>query len=248
MESQDAFPLPAARFSGDSRQVDPGACFDWLRQGWAMFIEHPGVWIGSAVIVLVMIMAISIVPLFGQMAVNILLPLFSAGMLAICRRQSLGETPEIGDLFTGFKKNTGPLVIVGAFYTVGVFGIAFVAFLLISGSLLGGAITGRVAGFGFVFGSVMLATLLVMVLSVPVVMAAWFAPALVFFNDMKPLDAMKASFAAGSKNWLAMSVFGLMLMVAAFFASLPLFMGWMLLLPVFSASVYASYRDIFPGT
>jgi uncharacterized membrane protein len=65
---------------------------------------------------------------------------------------------------------------------------------------------------------------------------------------MKPVDAMKASFAAGQKNWLAMSVFGVILMVAAFFATLPLGLGFLLLLPIFCGAVYASYRDIFAGT
>lgn len=93
----------------------------------------------------------------------------------------------------------------------------------------------------------MLAGLLVMLLSVPVIMATWFAPLLVFFHDMTPLAAMKASFSAGARNWLTMVVFGVFLVVALFFAMLPLGLGLLLLLPVFSGAVYASYRDIFPG-
>jgi hypothetical protein len=45
----------------------------------------------------------------------------------------------------------------------------------------------------------MLAGLLVMVLSVPVIMATWFAPALVFFHDMKPADAMRPALMPGLK-------------------------------------------------
>jgi uncharacterized membrane protein len=93
----------------------------------------------------------------------------------------------------------------------------------------------------------MLAALLVLILSIPVIMATWFAPALVFFHNMKPVDAMKASFEAGIKNWMAMSFFGIILMIMAFFAMLPIGLGLLLLLPVFSGAVYASYRDIFEG-
>jgi uncharacterized membrane protein len=78
-------------------------------------------------------------------------------------------------------------------------------------------------------------------------MSVWFAPALVYFHGMQPLAAMKASFAAGAKNWLVMMIFGIFLVVAGFFAMLPIGLGLLLLLPVFSAAVYASYRDIFPG-
>ena len=137
--------------------------------------------------------------------------------------------------------------MVGLFFALAVFSIAFLAFLLVSGGILGGTVTGRVAGFGIAFGGVMLAGLLVLMLSIPVIMATWYAPFLVFLHDMAPLDAMKASFVAGYKNWLAMVIFGIFLVVALFFAMLPLGLGMVLLLPVFSGAVYASYRDIFVG-
>ena len=234
-------------FDGASREIDVGACFEWLRQGWAMFTANPGAWIGSSVLLLVILLAISIVPVFGQIAVNLLLPSFGAGLLQLCRHQADGREPQIADLFAGFRHNAGPLVMVGVLYTAGIFGIAFLAFLLVSGGILGGVVTGRVGGMGVALGGMMLAGLLVMVLSVPVIMATWFAPALVYFHDMKPVEAMKASFAAGAKNWLAMLVFGVILMVAAFFAMLPLGLGMLLLLPIFCGAVYASYRDIFVG-
>jgi uncharacterized membrane protein len=248
MSETPVFPMAPTRFTGESREVDPGSCFDWLRQGWAMFLVNPGVWIGSTVLLLVMLMAISIVPLFGQIAAHLLVPLFGAGMIKLCRRLSDGEEPEIADLFAGFHHKAGPLVMVGVFFALGIFGIAFMAFLLYSGSVLGGGVTGKVAGFGITFGGVMLASLLVMVLSVPVIMATWFAPALVFFHDMQPLDAMKASFTAGAKNFLPMAIFAVFLVVALFFAMLPVGMGLVLLLPVASGAVFASYRDIFLGS
>jgi uncharacterized membrane protein len=199
------------------------------------------------VLLLVILLAISIVPFFGQIAAHLLVPLFGAGMVQICRHLSEEKQPEISDLFVGFRHNAGQLVMIGVFFAAGIFGIAFLAFLLVSGGVLGGVVTGRVAGFGVALGGVMLAGLIVMVLSVPVIMATWFAPALVFFHNMKPADAMRASFDAGAKNWLAMIIFGIFLVVALFFAMLPLGLGLLLLLPVFSGAVYASYRDIFVG-
>jgi uncharacterized membrane protein len=247
MSETTEFPLTPAPFKGESREVDAGACFDWLQQGWAMFLVNPGVWIGSTVLLLIMLMSISIVPFFGQVAAHLLVPLFGAGMVQLCRHMSGEESPQIGDLFAGFRHNAGQLVMVGVFFAAGVFGLAFIAFLLVSGGVFGGAVTGRVAGFGIALGGVMLAGLVVMVLSVPVIMATWFAPALVFFHDMQPAAAMRASFDAGVKNWLPMTIFGVFLVVALFFAMLPLGLGLLLLLPIFSGAVYASYRDIFVG-
>lgn len=247
MSENTLFPMAPSPFTGESRAVEPGACFDWLRQGWAMFLADPGVWIGSTVLLLIILMAISIVPFFGQVAAHLLVPLFGAGMVQICRHLSEGRKAEVADLFAGFRQRGGQLVMVGVFFAAGVFGIAFIAFLLVTGGILGGVVTGRIGGFGVAFGGFMLAGLMVMVFSVPVIMATWFAPMLVFFHDMKPLDAMKASFAAGAKNWLPMVIFGIFLVVVLFFAMLPLGLGLLLLLPVCSGAVYASYRDIFVG-
>ena len=173
------------------------------------------------------------------------MPVFGAGMVQICRQLSEGNEPQISDLFVGFRHNAGQLVMVGVFFAIGIFGIAFVAFMLVSGGILGGVVTGKVAGLGVALGGVMLAGLVVMVLSVPVIMAVWFAPALVYFHDMKPAAAMRSSFEAVAKNWLVMLIFGVFLVVSLFFAMLPLGLGLLLLLPVYSAAVYASYRDIF---
>ena len=136
------FPLAPPAFTGESREVEPGACFDWLHQGWAMFLANPGVWIGSTILLLVILLAISIPPVFGQVAVHLLVPIFGAGMVQICRRLSDGNEPQISDLFVGFRHNAGQLVMVGVFFAVGIFGIAFIAFLLVSGGILGGVAGG----------------------------------------------------------------------------------------------------------
>lgn len=44
------FPIPAPAFDGASRRVEPGNAIDWFRQGWAIFIVRPGIWIPSMVL------------------------------------------------------------------------------------------------------------------------------------------------------------------------------------------------------
>lgn len=135
--------------------------------------------------------------------------------------------------------------MVGLFYVLGIFGVAFVGTILVSSGIIGGTITGKVAGFGIAFGAAMLAGVVVFLLSIPVVMATWFAPLLVFLHDMQPLPAMKASFRAGVRNWVVMIVFGLILIIGLFFALLPVMLGLLLFVPVFTGAAYQSYRDIF---
>ena len=241
----EEFPIPAPAFTGDSRRVDVGAGFDWLRQGWAVFMAQPGQWVILSLLLLIMMLAISIVPLIGALAGNLLTPVFLAGTLHASRRTLAGETPDIGDLFAGFKTHTGNLVILGLLYMLGMFCVFLICAAVGGGGVIGGLMSGSVIGAGVAFGSVALAMMLSLVLSVPLFMAMWFAPALVFFNRMPPFDALKASFEACMKNALPFLVYGLIVLILAFFAALPLFLGFLVLLPVIAGSVYVSYRDIF---
>lgn len=245
MNDSSNFPVAPRPFDGGSRTVEAGACFDWLRQGWALFAANPGTWIATAVLFLVLYFALAVVPLIGQLACNLLVPVLAAGLMHMCARQSEGEDPQIGDLFIGFRRQTGNLIVVGLLYMAGVVGITVLVMLLVGGGVAGGVVAGHLFGAGLVFGSLLLGGFLILILSVPLIMAVWFAPALVFFNGMKPVEAMKASFAACLRNWLAFLVYGLVLFVLMFFAALPLGLGFLILIPVMSGALYASYRDVF---
>jgi len=240
-----SFPIPPRPFDGSCRKVDAGAGFDWLRQGWALFIASPGVWMAVAVITLVILIGCSIVPVVGQIAGQLLLPVLGAGLLHLCRRQAEGIEPEIPELFAGFRGRAGNLVLVGLIYTLAVLIIGVLAALVVGGGIAGGVATGSPAGLGFLFGGFLLGALLLTVLLAPVMMAVWFAPALVFFNAMAPVEAMKASFHACLKNWLAFLVYGIILTVLFFLSALLLGLGFLVLIPVMAGALYASYRDIF---
>ena len=243
--TQEPFPLAAPAFDGSSRVVDAGNAFDWLRQGWNIFVVNPGVWIAMTVVLLVVVCGLNIVPLVGTLAAQLLTPLLGAGVLLACRKAADGQSPEIGDLFAGFRNNTGPLVMLGVLYMVAMLVIFVVVVALGGGSVAGGLMMGRAGGVGLALGGLMLAVLLTLALSVPVCMALWFAPALVYFNNMAPVAALKASFNACLKNLLVFLVYGLMVMVLAFFAALPVMLGFLVLVPVLAGSLYASYRDVF---
>lgn len=241
----ESFPIPAPAFNGNSRVVPPGNAFDWLKQGWALFAANPGLWIGLTIVLLVIVLGVQIVPLVGTLAAHLLMPVLGAGMLLVCRKIDEEERVQIDDLFAGFKQNAGPLVMVGVLYMLAMFAIVVIVVIVGGGSVAGGLLSAQPAGLGVIFGGLMLSLLLSLALSVPVVMAVWFAPALVFFNRMQPVAALKASFEACMKNVLAFMVYGLIVLVLAFFAALPVGLGFLVLIPVLAGSVYAAYRDVF---
>lgn len=241
----EPFPLAAPPFDGASRVVDAGYAFDWLRQGWAIFLVNPGVWIALTIVLLVLVLGVCIVPLVGVLAAQLLTPALAAGLLLACQKAANGQMPEIGDLFAGFKRNTAALVMLGVLYVAAMLLISLLLVVLGGGSVAGGLLLGQSAGVGVALGGLMLAVLLTLVLSVPVFMALYFAPALVLFNNMAPAAALKSSFTACLKNVLVFVVYGLIVMVLAFFATLPVMLGFLVLVPVLAGSLYASYRDIF---
>ena len=76
-------------------------------------------------------------------------------------------------------------------------------------------------------------------------MAWWFAVPLVALNGAKPLDALKASFAASWANVGALLVYGLIFLVLAILASIPMGLGWLVLAPVATGASFASWREVF---
>ena len=123
--------------------------------------------------------------------------------------------------------------------------ILMVAAMSSGGSMASGLLLGQMAGAGMAVGGMVLALLVSLVLSVPLMMGVWFAPALVLFNGMEAVDALKASFAANLKNLVPMLVYGIFVLVLAFFAALPAGLGFLVLAPVLAGSIYAQYRDLF---
>lgn len=252
MSEQNPFLVPATDsasagrgFDPAGRTVDAGRPVEWLKRGWTLFLKNPGLWIAIAIIAMVIIVILSLVPLVGQLAVHFLTPILGAGLLVGCKSLSDGGELRIDHLFVGFKQNTGNLVLVGVYYLVGMVAIMVVTFLVGGGAAVTGGLMGHGAGAGVAFGGFLLAMLIMLVLMVPLVMAVWFAPALVIFHNVAPLSAMKASFAVCLRNMVPFLVYGVILFVLSVIAAIPLGLGFLVLLPVLIGAHYASYVDLF---
>ncbi|HXV06850.1 MAG TPA: BPSS1780 family membrane protein [Burkholderiales bacterium] len=229
-------------FIEGGRAVPAGHGVSWLGEGWRLFKESPLIWIVNVILFLVITVAVQVVPIVGGIAGALLAPVLGAGLMIGAHALRHGETLEVGHLFAGFRQNTGALVLVGVVYLVGVIAIVVVAMLL-----MGASFVGLMAGGGEpVLGpGLILAILIGVALAIPLAMAYWFAPALVALNGLSAIEAMKMSFWGCLKNILPFLVYGLVALVAAIVATIPLALGWLVLGPVLAASMYASYRDIF---
>lgn len=228
---------------GQSRPAANG--WTWIAEGWALFKRQPGMWIGIILVLFVIFFAAGLIPLVGPLATTLFGPVFAAGVMLGCKALDSGEDLEFAHLFAGFRSRTGTLIGVGALYLAATIAVVLVVSLVMGVgmmTMMGGGDPQAAAAMGITF---ILAMLIMMALLLPVVMAVWLAAPLVVFHDHGAIDAMKASFMGCLKNVLPFLLYGVVLFVLMIVATLPIFLGWLVLGPVFAASIYASYRDIY---
>ena len=87
--------------------------------------------------------------------------------------------------------------------------------------------------------------LIAVALILPVIMAGWFAPALVVFHQVAPWSAMKLSFRACLRNFWVLSWWGILAFLLCLLGTLMLFIGLLVVMPVLEYSIYLAYREIF---
>lgn len=234
----------------ESRKVPVASGWMWIKQGYWLFRKNPLLWMVLTAIGVVGLFGISTIPVIGDLLSTLLFPALLAGFMFGCHALAQNEELELAHLFAGFQQYTSQLVTLG--------GINLVSQLLILGVMMltGGAtlvsimMSGKqtadpallmqaVAGASF-------ALLLGVTLFSVLLMAMQFAPMLVIFRKMAPVPALKASLRAFLRNLIPLMVYGLMLLPFAILASMPMMLGWLVLLPIIITSTYAIYRDLFP--
>jgi uncharacterized membrane protein len=244
----------------NGRSVSAGKGVEWISRAWQLFMRAPLIWIVTFVIFIIIVMALSLVPFLGSVATTVLGPVFSAGFVFAADRLRRGENFDVGHMFAGFQQQTTPLLILGAIWLgisllmVAILAFMFAASLGVSGffgAAMGGdpdAFANQIAAGGMaLILQVALILLVAFGISIPLVMAYWFAPALVMLHNMSPIEAMKASFKGCLKNILPFLLYGLVFLVLFIIAAIPLMLGFLVVAPLTIVSIYTSYRDIFVG-
>jgi uncharacterized membrane protein len=228
----------------NGRAVPAGHGWHWIAAAWDLFKRSPGTWILIFLLTFAILVATSIVPVVGSIAFSILTPVLTGGVMLGCAALERGEPLAVAHLFAGFREHTAPLAIAGLLYLAG-----GVAIMLLIGLIFGIPLIVAMLGGGtpppLQWQTLLLLILVAFGLSLPLVMAIWFAPALIALHGMKPVDALKGSFIGCLKNIVPFLVYGLIGLGLAILAMLPAFLGFLVLGPLLMASVYTGYRDIF---
>lgn len=225
--------------------VTPADTLQWLVAGWKTFTASPGTWIIQTLILIVVLSALGVVPLLGWALAPLALPVLVAGMLSGARALDQGEALRIDHLFDGVRRHAGNLLMIGGFHLLGALLAALIAAAVGSSAAFTGMLVGAFAGVGLAAGGVMLAVAVFTVLWVLLLMALWFAPALVMLQDVSPLDAMKLSARACLSNLTSFIVLGFILYVLTWIAMLPAGLGMLVWVPVLAGAMHTAWQDTF---
>jgi uncharacterized membrane protein len=253
-ESAALPPLPSP--APEPRRLSAGYGASWWGEGWRVFAASPGIWIGIVVVFFLLMFVMLLVPLIGSLAQTLLFPVFWGGTMLGCHALARGQPLRFGNLFDGFASGSfGPLVILGlvmlaagivlslivvivAFFTIGIAGLATLASLADPATVDVGAL--------YALGWALLIVFAVAFIGFGLIaMAYWFAPALVVLNGEEPVTALRKSFVASLRNLDAMVIYGLIYMALALVATLMLGLGWLVLGPMIIGSCYAGWRTVF---
>lgn len=280
------------------RSVEARLGWQWIADGFTLFRKNPLIWIVLCIILLLFaVVVVAVIPrleyfvftrlspgvatpgigrfliLLHQFVFTLLSPLLLAGLMVGCRALDYGEKPRIIHLLAGFRGNPTPLITVGGISLVGQVLLIGGFFLVVGDGIMPNPLTGEFHPTILMSADnnilpILMAAMVVVALSIPLMMATWFAPILVIFDDVPALAAMRLSFFACMKNLIPFLVYGAVLMVVIVIAGLisyfvgsirlnlvrllvlvfstyPLGLLGLLLTPPLFASIYASYKNIF---
>lgn len=231
------------------RKVAASQGFQWVAAGFRLYRKSPLLLSAAFGVLFGVVMALGLIPVVGGSLSELASPLMVAGFMAAYRALDDGNELELPQFLAGVQGPAIPLMAVGAVQLLGT--------LLIGQVMLGMGFDPQAVmaaaqtqkdpvEMQAVMNQAMPALLTGLALFTPLIMATWFAPALILFGGARPATALGVSLKAVAKNWAAMLVNGLALGAVLILAALvPMLLGLLVAMPILFGSLYASYQAIF---
>ncbi len=236
----------------EPRRVDAIGGWLWIIGAFSLYRRSWLQWTAMSALFFILAFALSALPLVS-IAATIVTPVLVAGMMDAADRCHRGESFQVLDLFNGFKRNTRELLLVGAFYLVA--WLAFFMILMLMVELLGlksqlivlsqEALSAKNTPAQSPSSALVWFGLFAFIGGLLVSSIYFFAPALVMLRGMRAVEAMKLSYVAFWRNFLPILVFSIAFVALTILASIPLFLGFIVLIPLALLAPYAAYVGIF---
>lgn len=245
-----------------ARRLPAGHGLMWLAGAFRLFRVNPPVMSALTLAWYLTYILATRITLIGPVALSFALPALSLVLANACRALDQGERSPFAALGTGLAEHRSAFVRLGALHLGCWLVVATIAYLLLPA---GAAEALQGSGSEADELEALTALALLMAMATPAVAAFWFAPMLAGWEGVPALKAVFFSFVAALRNWRAFFAYmGWALVMAAAFPGILLLLAGlvdkglvphlasvlrmvMLLVfaPVFAASVYVSYKDVF---
>ncbi len=188
-----------------------GVGWSWVKLGMRTFLRQPLAMSGLFFMFMALVSVLSIVPVLGTAVAAALVPAATLGLMAAAREAEQGRFPMPSLLLTAFRGGTERrrrMLLLGAMYAVALFLVMAVGALFADGTpapLPEGAadVTPEMVGAAVGRPGLWIALLAYL----PVLLAFWHAPALVFWHGVPPAKSLFFSLVACWSNKGAMLLF-----------------------------------------
>jgi len=244
--------------------VPAGHGWLWLKQALALLGKAPFAWLLVSMTYWILMAVIARLPYIGLAVGSLVMPALAMSFVAMCRELDRGRPLVPALLVAGFRRNLPALVTIGGLYLAATLAIFAASALLDGGALARWMVLGKPPAAPPGEDTEMLwAVAVAFALWIPIQLAFWFAPILAAWRDLPAVKALFFSFFASLRNWRAFVVYaaaagGVVAVVAALLFNLHrmkagaalaptlVFLFLVVAIPAYYASLYASYRDVFP--
>ena len=243
----------------DARRLSANRGALWLLGGFALFRRNPPLLTLLTFTYLVLVVLINLIPAVGPFLLPLVLPLMTIILANGCRSIERKASYNAKDLLSNVPERQQAIAHLGGLHLLASGLIVLVSTslgldLTLNENLNNEQLKDLAADLGmFLF------------LSIPLLMAFWFAPLLTLWNQMPATKAVFFSFIASWRNWRAFAMYAFaigivgvlvpgIILVLASLVSAPLvtvasvvlrMMMMFVLAPSLVASMYLSYRDVF---
>lgn len=232
----------------------------WVKLGVQTFFKQPLALAGLFFIYMAVVLVLGMVPLVGPVAVVVLMPAATLGMMVATEQAAAGRFPMPSVLLSAFRagrQRGRAMLVLGVIYAVVLVGITLLASLIPGGAGLEATTTS--AGGPPKFDA-QPGFLVAMALQLPLVVLFSHAPALVHWHGVSPAKSLFFSAVAFWRNLGAFVVFGFgwILFLSFIGLVLSLLFGllgavstafvWpvaLLVITMMATSMYFTFRDSF---
>ena len=209
----------------------------WYEDAMRLFKRAPATWVALAVVTIVTELGLKTIPLVGTLLSQLFTPLVACGLFYAAGAADRGSTPSLRDAIRAFRAPPHAVAAVIASAFVEFAAEAFAAWWIADVNLFDTGMGSAELSTTAVTGILALGILA----SLPVMFVVFHA----LFENVRPAPAFTASGKAFVLNTLPLLVYSAASMALLAVGILTLGVGFALALPLWAASSYAAWKDIF---